>query len=366
VIIGQSHLLLRGLEAGDAREGIARISVAAERAADLTQQLLAFSRKQILQPRVVDVNTVANEVAPMLRRIIGEDIDLRTILEPDLQQVHADPTQLRQVVMNLIVNARDAMPRGGDLTIETANVVLDAGYAAHHADVTPGPHVMIAVSDTGIGMNAETRARLFEPFYTTKEPGRGTGLGLAMVYGIVKQSGGHIWVYSEVGRGTTFKIYLPAITERSEGPNTVTDAVESFGGGETILLVEDEEDVRRLVLRILSDRGYTILEAAHPGDAIEIATRYVDQIDLLLTDIVMPYMSGPVVAKLLTEARPGLRVLFMSGYTDNAVIHHDTIAADRAYLEKPFSPDDLARAVRRVLDAKGDGSAGACASPRRP
>jgi len=232
--------------------------------------------------------------------------------------------------------------------------------------VTPGPHVMIAVSDTGVGMDAETRARLFEPFYTTKGPGRGTGLGLAMVYGIVKQSGGHIWIYSEVGRGTTFKIYLPAIASPSSAPNAGPDNVDAPGGRETILLVEDEEEVRRLVRRILTDRGYTILEAAHPGDALEIATRAGDTIDLLLTDVVMPRMSGQVLAKLLTDDRPDLTVLFMSGYTDNAVLHHDIIEADQAYIQKPFSPDDLARAVRRVLDTRSHISPGAFGGPSRP
>ena len=353
VITVQSHLLVKRFEAGEAREGIERIGLAAQRAAELTQQLLAFSRKQLLLPRAVDVNAVANELAPMLRRIIGEDIDLRTILEPDVHQVHADPTQLRQVIMNLILNARDAMPRGGLLTIETANVVLDAEYARHHADVTPGPHVMIAVSDTGIGMDAETRAHLFEPFYTTKAPSKGTGLGLAMVYGIVKQSGGHIWVYSEVGRGTVFKIYLPAIASQSGVGEPVADIAEPPGGSETILLVEDEEDVRSLVRRILGERGYTMLEAGHPGDALEIATRHTDKIHLLLTDVVMPGMSGPALARVLADARPEMAVLFMSGYTDNAVVRHDMIEAEQAYIQKPFSPDDLARAVRRILDAKG-------------
>jgi CheY-like chemotaxis protein len=252
--------------------------------------------------------------------------------------------------MNLILNARDAMPSGGHLTIETANIVLDAEYARHHADITPGPHVMIAVSDTGIGMDAETRTRLFEPFFTTKEPGRGTGLGLATVYGIVKQSGGHIWVYSEVGRGTTFKIYLPATAGHAGAAEPVAESVECLDGCETILVVEDEEEVRRLVHRILAERGYRVLEAAHPGAALDIASDFAGKIDLLLTDVVMPRMSGPVLAKLLTETRPDLAVLFMSGYTDNAVVHHNVINADQAYIQKPFSRDDLARAVRRVLD----------------
>ena len=351
VMMAQSQLLLRTLEKGDVREGIERIGVAAERAAELTQQLLAFSRKQVLQPRAVDVNSLAGEVAPMLRRVVGEHIDLRTILEPKLQYVHADPTQVRQIVMNLVLNARDAMPQGGQLTIETANVTLDGAYAEHHADVTPGRYVMLAVSDTGIGMTAATRARLFEPFFTTKEPGRGTGLGLATVYGIVKQSGGHIWVYSEVGRGTTLKIYLPSITISSDAPRPVADTVVP-GGSETILLVEDEEEVRRLAGRILTDRGYTVLEVADPADALELGTCYADRIDLLLTDVIMPRMSGPVLAKLITDVRPDIKVMFMSGYTDNAVVHHNVIDADRAYLQKPFSPDDLARAVRGALDTR--------------
>jgi signal transduction histidine kinase/CheY-like chemotaxis protein len=366
VITAQSELLLRSLDTGEAREGIERIGIAAQRAAELTAQLLAFSRKQRLEPRAVDVNTVANELAPMLRRIIGEHIDLRTILEPDPRQVLIDPTQLRQVLMNLILNARDAMPNGGHLTIETANIVLDAEYARHHADITPGPHVMIAVSDTGIGMDAETRTRLFEPFFTTKEPGRGTGLGLATVYGIVKQSGGHIWVYSEVGRGTTFKIYLPATAGQAAAAEPIADGLESLNGCETVLLVEDEEEVRRLVHRILAERGYRVLEAAHPGAALDIATGYAGKIDLLLTDVVMPRMSGPVLARLLTDERSDTAVLFMSGYTDNAVVHHDMIGADRAFIQKPFSPDDLARTVRRVLDTRDHSSQGPSAEPRRP
>jgi signal transduction histidine kinase len=351
VISGQGHLLLRHLQAGELREGIDRINLAADRAAELTAQLLAFSRKQALQPRVLALNDIANELAPLLRRIIGEDIELRTILEPDLDHVQADPTQLRQVVMNLAVNARDAMPTGGRLTIETANVVLDADYARHHADVVPGPHVMLAVTDSGVGMSPETRARLFEPFYTTKDLGRGTGLGLAIVHGIVKQSGGHIWVYSEPGHGSTFKIYLPAVGGEAARPALAEPAMPALRGSETILLVEDEDDVRRLVSRVLADHGYTVLEASHPTEALETAARYVERIDLLLTDVVLPQMTGPVLANLLRDARRDVRVLFMSGYTDNAVVHHDMIAADGAYIQKPFSPDALARAVRRAFGA---------------
>jgi two-component system, cell cycle sensor histidine kinase and response regulator CckA len=304
------------------------------------------------------VNTVVGDVTPMLQRVIGEDVELRTVFGDGLANVKADASQIQQVVMNLVANARDAMPQGGRLTIETADVVLDVPYVRQHVEVTAGRYVLLAVSDTGIGMDAETRRRLFEPFYTTKELGKGTGLGLAIVYGIVKQSGGHIWVYSEPGRGTTFKIYLPAVTE---GVDSVPDAApaESPRGSETVLLVEDESEVRQVVRWILENHGYTVLEAAGPGDALEIATRHTGALDLLLTDVVMPQMSGRVLADLLTPERPKMAVLFMSGYTANAVVQHGVLDPSKAYLQKPFTPDALACAIRHALDRVSEASSAA-------
>ena len=349
VITGQSHLLLRQLGPGPQREGVERISLTADRAAELTRQLLAFSRKQVLQPRVLQLNTIVRDLASMLQRMIGEDVTLRIALDDALANVKADMSQIEQVIVNLAANARDAMPQGGQLTIETESVVLDAPYVRQHVEVTAGRYVMLAVSDTGIGMDAETSRRLFEPFYTTKEPGKGTGLGLAMVHGIVKQSGGHIWVYSEPGRGATFKIYLPAVTE-DVTIATEVEMGEPPAGSETVLLVEDEDEVRELVRRILQDSGYTVLEAASPGAALEIATHHTGALDLLLTDVVMPQMSGRVLADLLSPARPAMAVLFMSGYTANAIVHHQVLDPGKAYLQKPFTPETLVRAVRSVLD----------------
>jgi two-component system cell cycle sensor histidine kinase/response regulator CckA len=349
VITGQSHVLLRQVGPGPVHDGLERISLTADRAADLTRQLLAFSRNQVLQPKILQLNTVISDVTPMLERVIGEDVQLCTVFGDALANVKADASQIQQVVMNLVANARDAMPQGGQLTIETASVVLDAPYVRQHVEVTAGRYVLLAVSDTGVGMDAETRRRLFEPFYTTKEPGKGTGLGLAIVYGIVKQSDGHIWVYSEPGRGTTFKIYLPAVTEGLDTTPGV-EASESPRGSETVLLVEDDSLVRQVVRWILDNRGYTVLEAEGPGAALEIATRHTAPIDLLLTDVIMPQMSGRVLADLLMLERPGMAVLFMSGYTANAVVQHGVLDLSKAYLQKPFTPDALARTIRRALD----------------
>jgi signal transduction histidine kinase/CheY-like chemotaxis protein len=349
IITGQSHLLLRQVDAGPVRDGVERISQTADRAADLTRQLLAFSRNQVVQPKVLQLNAIVGDVTPMLQRLIGEDVQLRTAFDPTLANVRADAGQLQQVLMNLAANARDAMPQGGQLTIETANVALDAAYARQHAEVTTGPHVMLAVSDTGVGMDAETRRRIFEPFYTTKETGKGTGLGLATVYGIVKQSGGHIWVYSEPGRGTTFKVYLPAVADGVDRAPAGASG-EPPHGSETVLLVEDEHQVRQLVRLVLQHHGYTVLEAATPAEALDIATRHDKRIDLLLTDVVMPQMSGRVLADLLAPDRPDMAVLFISGYTATAVVQHGVLDAAKAYLQKPFTPAALARAVRHALD----------------
>jgi len=351
VISGYGELLRRRV-AADPRLGryVEDITKAADRAAGLTRQLLAFSRKQVLQPRILDLNEVVGETEKMLRRLIGEDVQLVTVFEEQLGSVRADPGQMDQVLMNLAVNARDAMPRGGRLTIETGNVVLDRTFAHQHPGVEPGPYVMLAVSDTGHGMSPEVLARLFEPFFTTKEAGKGTGLGLATVHGIVKQSGGHVWVYSEPGKGATFKIYLP----RVDGPGTPVEAPAGAGelprGTETILLVEDEASLRELVRECLEGGGYTVLPARHGAEALEIAERHGGCLQLLMTDVVMPGMSGRELAERLRARRPDVRILYMSGYTDDAVVLHGVLAADMAFLQKPFTADALARTVREVLD----------------
>ncbi len=351
IITGYSQLLLERLKSDDAQCGpVNEIKHAADRAAALTRQLLAFSRRQVLAPQVLDLNHVVANMDKMLRRLIGEDIELVTVCKEGLGRVKADPGQLEQVIMNLAVNSRDAMPRGGKLTIETANVELGEAYVRNHAAVNPGRYVMLAVSDTGHGMDAETQARIFEPFFTTKEQGKGTGLGLATVYGIVKQSGGNIWVYSEPGRGATFKIYFPRAEEVAkfvEPPPTRDSAPR---GSETILLVEDEDAVRSLVRALLEPNGYKVLEARQAVEALSICERHKEPIHLLLTDVVMPTMSGRVLAARLAPVRPEMKVLFMSGYTDGAIVNHGVLEAGTAFLQKPFTPDSLGRKVREVLD----------------
>ncbi len=355
-IMGYSDLLMSGLAEGDPRRGdLEQIKHAADRAASLTRQLLAFSRRQVLQPRVLDLNAVVGSIEKMLQRLIGEDIDLVTVLDPALGRVKADPGQLEQILMNLAVNARDAMPQGGKLTIETTNVELDGAYAGQHVAVRPGSYVMMAVSDTGCGMDAETRSHLFEPFFTTKEVGKGTGLGLATVYGIVKQSGGSIWAYSEPGRGATFKIYLPRFEESAGAQVVVAPPAKSVGGSETILLVEDDEAVRSLAGDVLQRHGYTVLEARHGAEALVISERHAGPIALMLTDVVMPGKRGHEVAGQLAAGRPDMKVLYMSGYTDNGIVHQGVLDAGMAFLAKPFTPSALARKVREVLDAPRDG-----------
>jgi len=352
-IIGYSDLLLARLRDGDhLRKHIQEIKKAGERAASLTRQLLAFSRRQVLVPQVLDLNSVVSNMQKMLRRMIGEDIDLLTLPAPGLGQVKADPGQVEQVIVNLAVNARDAMPEGGKLTIETANAELDESYTRGHIDVLPGPYVMLAVSDTGAGMDRETLSHVFEPFFTTKEEGKGTGLGLATVYGIVKQSGGHIVVSSEPGQGTTFKIYLPRIEAAGELPARGSTVEEMPQGTETILLVEDDAVVCKLVHEMLQSSGYTVLEASGAREALAVGERYVPRpIHLLLADVVMPEMSGPQLADRLGHVYPKMKVLYMSGYTDAAVMRHGKLNANAAYLQKPFAPEVLARRVREVLDA---------------
>jgi two-component system cell cycle sensor histidine kinase/response regulator CckA len=351
VLIGRSQLLLRRLGAQDpVRADIEVMEQTADRAADLTRQLLAFSRKQVLQPTVLDLNAVVANLAEMLRRLIGEDIALATALDPALGRAKADPGQIEQIVINLAANARDAMSEGGRLTLETANTDLDAAYARCHVDVHPGPYVMLAVSDTGVGMTPETQAQIFEPFFTTKAPGQGTGLGLATVYGIVKQSGGHIWVYSEPGRGTTFKIYLPRLEEAVDPSVARLVRPEPARGHETILLVEDELAVRTLVRDVLLAHGYTVLEARHGRDALRISERHSGPIHLMLTDVVMPEMSGRELAKRLVTLRPTMPVIYMSGYTDTAVVHHGVLDPGTTFLQKPFTPDALVRKIQQVLD----------------
>ena len=351
-ILGYADLLTADLPSDDRRrEDVDEIRKAAQRAAALTRQLLAFSRKQVLEPRVLGLNALVDNMDKMLRPILGENVALRAVPAADLHAVRADPNQLEQVILNLAINARDAMPKGGKLTIETANVELDAEYAARHASVVPGRYVMLAVSDTGTGMDATTQKRIFEPFFTTKDPGRGTGLGLATVYGIVKQSGGTIWVYSEVGKGTTFKIYLPAVDVPAEELGLAT-APAHLAGVETILLVEDDEQLLHLAHRALEAKGYTVLAADRGAAALEIARRHQGPIHLLLTDVTIPDMDGPALAAALRKERGSeLRLLYMSGYADQAIVRHGVLDADVAYLPKPFTTEAIARRVREVLDA---------------
>jgi signal transduction histidine kinase/ActR/RegA family two-component response regulator len=353
VIKGYSDLLLARLDENDpARRSIEEIEKAAERAAGRTRQLLAFSRKQILQPKVLELNTIVADVENMLRRLIGEDIQLAFNLDPALGRVKADPGQLEQVLLNLAVNARDAMPQGGRLIIETTNVNLDEIYARNYVGVEPGPYVMLAVSDTGCGMDKETQSQIFEPFFTTKEAGKGTGLGLSTAYGIVKQSGGNIWVYSEPGKGTTFKIYLPRVGEPSEIAETRAPATGSFRGSETILLVEDEETLRKLAREILETSGYTVLAAANANEALFLHSQHQGQIGLMVTDVVMPEMSGRELAQHIATLDSEMKVLFMSGYTDDAIVFHGVLEEGIDFLQKPFSLEALERKVREVLDKR--------------
>jgi CheY-like chemotaxis protein len=322
---------------------------AAERAAALTRQLLAFGRQQVLEPKVLDLNVIITDLDKMLRRLIGEDVDLVTVPKVDLGRVKADPGQIEQVLVNLAVNARDAMPEGGKLTIETAEVDLDEGYARARLDIEPGRYVLLAVSDTGNGIDPEVMDRIFDPFFTTKERGRGTGLGLSTVHGIVKQSDGHVEVYSEPGHGTTFKVYLPRVDDPAESRTAQRSAPGHYRGDETVLLVEDEESIRRVVCESLRKNGYTVLEAENGPQAIAICEGH-RRIDLLITDVIMPGMNGSELVQHVRSLRPDLPVLFMSGYTDRALVHQRLRDADAAFLQKPFTPSLLAAKVRELLD----------------
>jgi CheY-like chemotaxis protein len=347
VINGYSDMILAEVRPGDPlRDSVEEIRNAGERAAGLTRQLLAFSRKQVLEPRKLDVNLVVENMRSMVGRLVGEDIELKVVLSAASGTILADPNQLEQVVMNLVVNVRDAMPGTGRLLIETAHVERDDSFARLHPEARVGHYVMLAVSDTGEGMDEETKKRIFEPFFTTKAIGKGTGLGLAMVQGIVAQSGGYIEVYSEKGSGTTFKIYLPALTdEAAEAP--VPTAIQAQEGTETVLIVEDQAEVRKFAAAVLKKYGYRVIPAENADDALLSCER--ERVDLVLTDVVMPHVSGRELADRLEKLQPGIKVLFMSGYTGNVIEHHRVLEQDSHFIQKPFSPEELATKVRSVL-----------------
>jgi two-component system cell cycle sensor histidine kinase/response regulator CckA len=349
-ILGFGDLAMDLLEKNSTEHGyVAEMVQAGERASALTKQLLAFSRKQVMKPRVVDPAVVMRELEPMLRRLIGEHVDLQLALAPETSTIRVDASQLQQVIVNLIVNARDAMPEGGTLTLETATVEFDGSYVATHADARAGQHVMIAVSDTGIGMDAVTRARAFEPFYTTKGPGQGTGLGLSTVYGIVKQSGGWVWLYSEPGHGTTFKLYFPYCGD-SATPSEPSELPSVLPRADTVvLLVEDDPQVRLLVATLLGGAGYTVLVAGDPLEAIEMEQQYGGEIHVLLTDVVMPQMNGRQLAERITSRRPNAQVVFVSGYTENTIVHRGEVVEGVHFLSKPITSNRLLGMLARVL-----------------
>jgi two-component system cell cycle sensor histidine kinase/response regulator CckA len=350
VVLSYTSLILGDLKSDDPlRADLEEIRKAGERGADLTRQLLAFSRQQVMLPKVIDLNQILAGMDKMLGRLLGADVELTLLPAAHVGKVKADPGQIEQIIMNLAVNARDAMPRGGKLTIQTNNTELDEAYAREHLGVAAGPCVVLAVTDTGIGMDRETQAHIFEPFFTTKEAGRGTGLGLSIVFGIVKQSGGHIWVYSEPDKGTTFKVYLPQSGTTTMTTSSQPPAPEDGRGSETILLVEDDEQVRALARGILRRRGYTVLEAPGAGEALLVVEQYGARIHLIVTDVVLPRMNGPQLVERIRTSRPDITVLFMSGYTNEAIIQHGILDSGVAFLQKPLRPDTLTRMVREAL-----------------
>ena len=350
VILSYGELILRDLKPTDPlRTDIEEIRKAASRAAGLTRQLLTFSRQQVFEPKVIDLHEVLTGMGNMLQRILGEDVELVCVAPKSPGRVKVDPSHIEQVILNLVVNARDAMPTGGNLTIETANVILDEDYAQHDLLAKAGAYVMMAVSDTGAGMDRGTQTRIFEPFFTTKELGKGTGLGLSTVFGIVRQSGGNVWVYSEPGMGTTFKLYLPRVDDEVDSIRMPV-APATLSGSETVLLVEDDEQVRTIAMSILRRQGYHVIAAQHAAEAMLLSESHSGPIDLLLTDVVMPQMSGPELAKRLATTWPKMKVLCMSGYTDDSIVRHGVLASGVAFLQKPITPDLLATKVREVLD----------------
>ncbi len=349
VITGYSDMVLDMVSKEfEFREQLEEIRSAGERAASLTRQLLAFSRKQILQPEIIDINESVARMNKLLKRLIGEDIDLFTRLQPGLHPVEFDPSQIEQIVMNLAVNARDAMQKGGQLTIETANVDLDEAYAREHPDAHAGAHVMIAITDSGTGMSVEVKEKIFEPFFTTKKDGKGTGLGLSTVYGIVKQCGGNIWVYSELGHGTTFKIYLPSAENHVLSKQPDTNSAKT-SGTETILVVEDDAAVRGLIRKVLLRAGYTVLDTGDPDEGLKICREHLGDINVLLTDVVMPKMGGRELAEKLQVLRPTVQIIYMSGYTDNAIVHHGVLEPGTAFIEKPISPEALLTKIKNYI-----------------
>ena len=355
VILSYTVFIDEALEPGEPmRDDVGEIRAAALRATDLTKQLLAFSRQQAMQPKIIDLNQVVAGSEKMLRRLLGADVALTVLPFVGLWKVKVDPSQFDQVLMNLAINARDAMPSGGKLVIETQNVNLDEDYARMHHGVTPGAYVKLAITDNGVGMDRDTQARIFEPFFTTKEKDKGTGLGLATVFGIIKQSGGHIWLYSEPGHGTTFKVYLPRTVDpesiRHRSDTEQTQQQPPARGNETILLVEDDDQVRAIAVNILRRNGYRVLEASNGGEAFMICEDHSATIHLLVTDVVLPRMSGRQLAERLTPMRPQMKILYMSGYTDDAVLQHGILESNVAYLQKPLTPDALTRKVRDVLN----------------
>jgi nitrogen-specific signal transduction histidine kinase len=351
IINGYSDLMQEQLPVGSPlHESLHNIGQAGQRAASLTRQLLAFSRKQVLEPKVLNLNATVTDTANMLQRLIGEDIELTTRLDPALGRVRADPGQIEQILINLAVNARDAMPHGGHLTIETTNTELDMSYTHAYPDLRTGPYVMLAVSDTGIGMDKATQSRIFEPFFTTKEVGKGTGLGLATVFGIVKQSQGHIAVYSEPDLGTIFRVYFPTVEQSSTASKTPPRLRAALHGTETILLVEDEPALRTLARHVLEMHGYTVLEAGRGDEALRLAEAYQGTIHLVVTDVVMPVMGGRQLVEQLAMLQPNVKVLYQSGYTNDAVVQRGILLGETAFLQKPFTPNGLVQTVREVLD----------------